>query len=957
MPRLRLTSENSTGGSNGTDTPLNLATRVTPSALGSEFTAFYFRTGATNTVQLALWDTVTGLVVPTTHLTGVAVVAGWNRVELPAPVALVAGREYEITVFLPGTANFWQAGGHFSSPRVRGSLTFSGSRFTYGAAFARATNASTTFYYIDGEFNVPTGKVFTGAAGSWDFGYPDDAALLADGWSFTSPGGVNSGTGTPGYTEVLRANTFEGGTAGTNVTAVNSGGDSGDAFNFVFYNNASVGPSGNAAITYAAAAAVQGLMGCHFVASGTSATYLRWDMTGSGPYAFVATRIKAYPGPPAASVPLFDLRSSALAGAFLSLRTDGTVRARNRTNTDIVASTSPALVTGNSYTFELSAKPGTTTTDGYIAFRILNANGTVFHSWSDAAVDAGVNPLVQSRVNAPLAASGWTGLDVDNVRAWLAEEADSPGVMGIQIPLTATTMLNSGAIPANSLFRQLPADWRSLQLRMKFSPVGSADLGKHAGLGLIMEDGDFIHFRIDYAGQPAMVSESSGDLLGGGGDLDSRGYDLRAWPTPRWLRIDRELDGHLTLLWSLNGIDWLTTYKDPANLVLATYAENIDANTMFITGGGGTGLSYTLEHAVIAGEPPPNPLDSVPDTYLNGTPAKIYYDGDAVAAGYMDGAQNYTATMAGSFVGFSIAGVSFRPEIELQPGSTATCYWTLEDNRVFATGLAPAIDFQVYAEREMRLFVTDSGVSAFDQVTSLNLGYDNLEDPGIYGPGAAYNHPPQPVAEITDLQLLTDLQQFMAAHSNLATIDFSNMANLEFIECFHAEVEAVDLTGCSSLQRLCLESCRVQALDLNPVKSTLLDLRYAVQRYLSAPVALTPVVGNMATLYHYCTRDQVMAYAIPNSQMPALEQRWDWFTGRTTSDTPLPALLTSFITQGNAYPEAVVNAILVSLDTNNAPASPFWARQVDVSGGAAPTGAGATAKASLLSKGWVVTTA
>ena len=57
----------------------------------------------------------------------------------------------------------------------------------------------------------------------------------------------------------------------------------------------------------------------------------------------------------------------------------------------------------------------------------------------------------------------------------------------------------------------------------------------------------------------------------------------------------------------------------------------------------------------------------------------------------------------------------------------------------------------------------------------------------------------------------------MAAHSVLADIDFSGMADLEFIECFHSDISTIDLTGCNSLVRLCLESCRVSYLDLNPV--------------------------------------------------------------------------------------------------------------------------------------------
>lgn len=223
--------------------------------------------------------------------------------------------------------------------------------------------------------------------------------------------------------ELSRLNTFEGGAPGTNITAANSGGTSGDPFSFVFYNNASVGSTGNAAIAYSATAAVLGARGCQFAASGTTASYLRWDFSGAGPYAFASVRVKAFPANPAATVPLLELRSASLAGGFLTLRTDGTVRVNNRANTSIAASASPALVVGNSYTFELAIKPGTTTTDGYLGMRIYNADGTIFHEWSSTAVDAGVDPIAQARIDAPLTSSAWSNLDIDNAQARLASLA------------------------------------------------------------------------------------------------------------------------------------------------------------------------------------------------------------------------------------------------------------------------------------------------------------------------------------------------------------------------------------------------------------------------------------------------------------------------------------------------------------------------------------------------------
>lgn len=247
--------------------------------------------------------------------------------------------------------------------------------------------------------------------------------------------------------ELSRLNTFEGGTAGGNITVANSGGTSGDAFSFILFNNASVGAAGNSAITYLASAAVLGTLGCHFNSSGTSASYLRWDMSGTGPYAFASVRIKAFPGNPSATVPLLELRSAALASGFLTIRTDGTVRVNDRTNAGIAASTSPVLTPGASYTFEFSAAPGTTTTNGYLAMTIYASDGSVFHTWSSNAVNAGDQPIAQARFDAPLTTSGWaSGLDIDNCRAALASaSSDWLGPFNPATPPNASASATAGA--------------------------------------------------------------------------------------------------------------------------------------------------------------------------------------------------------------------------------------------------------------------------------------------------------------------------------------------------------------------------------------------------------------------------------------------------------------------------------------------------------------------------------
>lgn len=225
--------------------------------------------------------------------------------------------------------------------------------------------------------------------------------------------------------ELIRRNSFDAGVDGGVITAANSGGTSGNPFSFVFYNNASVGSGGNAAVAYAAAAAVDGPLGCHFASTGTSSTYLRWDLgTITGPYVFASARWKAFPGAPTEPVNVLEIRSATLGAAYLKIRPTGAVRVADRSNTDIVDSQSPALVPGESYTFELAAAPGTEETNGYLAVTIYRSDGTVFHTWSSSTVNAGVAALAQVRIMAPLATSSWaTGLDIDNAQARVATSA------------------------------------------------------------------------------------------------------------------------------------------------------------------------------------------------------------------------------------------------------------------------------------------------------------------------------------------------------------------------------------------------------------------------------------------------------------------------------------------------------------------------------------------------------
>jgi hypothetical protein len=87
-------------------------------------------------------------------------------------------------------------------------------------------------------------------------------------------------------------------------------------------------------------------------------------------------------------------------------------------------------------------------------------------------------------------------------------------------------------------------------------------------------------------------------------------------------------------------------------------------------------------------------------------------------------------------------------------------------------------------------------------------------------------------------------------------------------------VESISLAGCSSLLRVCFERCQLTYIDLNPVRTTLLDLRAAVQK--TGTLTLEPMTGPFEVLYHFCTRSQVLVNYPDTELLPMIRQLWVW---------------------------------------------------------------------------------
>lgn len=251
------------------------------------------------------------------------------------------------------------------------------------------------------------------------------------------------------------------------------------------------------------------------------------------------------------------------------------------------------------------------------------------------------------------------------------------------------------------------------------------------------------------------------------------------------------------------------------------------------------------------------------------------------------------ASTAGPAVSFTVTGAKFEPVLELVSGSVAEVEWRDVHGSVLGRGARPTIRFGSQGPHTVLM------TTAFDEVLTVNLGFDAKDDAGRYSLDPEYNAPAQPVSGVAGVGVLVNLRRFLAARTGLGgALDVSGLTRLEHVECFEAQVESVDLSGCTSLLRLCLERNRVRTLDLGPVADTLRDLRVAAQQ--GGSLDLVPLRQPLSRLYHFCVRDQVVTGHPSADQLPACEELWNWNCGQRGALRP-PGAAHTLLAAGNAY--------------------------------------------------------
>lgn len=241
----------------------------------------------------------------------------------------------------------------------------------------------------------------------------------------------------------MRSNTFEGGANGTNIVPADSGGASGDAFDFVVINGTST-PGGGSGITYSTAAAVVGTLGFR-ITPAASLSYLRWDVAEAGTR-FVMRRTFV-PRATSATTEIMAMRNTA-ASVMAGVRIATDLKPMFTVGTVEKTASKPAtaLTAGTKYYAELAVTIETGAGgNGVVEYRILDTSGTVVHTYQMTGQVTGTAIAGQYRFGGITTASGWAQDDGDATAGtplasgWL-------GIPTTSAPVAVATVADSRAI-------------------------------------------------------------------------------------------------------------------------------------------------------------------------------------------------------------------------------------------------------------------------------------------------------------------------------------------------------------------------------------------------------------------------------------------------------------------------------------------------------------------------------
>lgn len=211
----------------------------------------------------------------------------------------------------------------------------------------------------------------------------------------------------------LLTNDAEGQSSGTTLTAANSGGGSGNAFN-------TVTQTGTGSITFSNSQAAHGSQSYAITASAGAAEWVDWS---GGTAKTAAARAYIYiNSTPAAGGDIFEFRNSTTVAAKVQIQlSSGNMffAVTNSAGTGIHNFTAGNVVTGTWYRIEMQATAGTTTSNGTInvQYYALDSYTAIETYSSGAAVNAGTTNITDFRMGQITTTSATLSCFIDDIAA------------------------------------------------------------------------------------------------------------------------------------------------------------------------------------------------------------------------------------------------------------------------------------------------------------------------------------------------------------------------------------------------------------------------------------------------------------------------------------------------------------------------------------------------------------
>jgi hypothetical protein len=281
-------------------------------------------------------------------------------------------------------------------------------------------------------------------------------------------------------------------------------------------------------------------------------------------------------------------------------------------------------------------------------------------------------------------------------------------------------------------------------------------------------------------------------------------------------------------------------------------------------------------------------------------------------------------------IGFNVVdgGTDFHPLIVLASGSAATVLWRFTGYGGGTVTTAPTSTDAAPSVAYTGTMLATLVVTPWSALEAIDLGYDGNDSGKLYPPDS-FKIPPQNVIQVQNLSLAKDSLITWCSSNNtgLTSLDFSGFSKLADLENFigyssaKSGLVSINLSGTTSLSRLCLENNNLASLDLSDCVK-LSDLRGALNEYTQITFPAVPQGSSL--LWHLCVRDNAQYdVQLPDfgTAFPKIEELFIWNTNQKGVFVLPNQYLSSVQAFGNSYQSADLSGALFpyggNLDLSN----------------------------------------